>query len=87
MSGEQLDQYTGVAATLRFPLLQSQIEAGLKEDDSDSDSSSSDDDSLVLEALPSEMDKDCEVNNMRRRLSSADQSELEGFDIDLEGFI
>ena len=51
VSGEQLDQYTGVAATLRYPLVRPDlIEGGGKDDgSSDDDSSSSSDDDLVLE--------------------------------------
>jgi hypothetical protein len=89
VSGEQLDQYTGVAATLRFPLID-QLKAGDDDSSSDDSSSSDDDDDLVLEEeeyLPNEAMQQYAVNDFRRRLSSADETELEGFDIDLAGFL
>ena len=106
VSGEQLDQYTGVAATLRFPLLhpegvEGQMQGG-GDSDSSSDDSSSDDDSsdddLVLEeevggsgksngSGSAVVQRQYAVSDLRRRLSSADETELEGFDIDLDGFI
>mmetsp|Transcript_17413 Transcript_17413/g.32821 ORF Transcript_17413/g.32821 Transcript_17413/m.32821 type:complete len:105 (+) Transcript_17413:107-421(+) len=92
VSGEQLDQYTGVAATLRYPLVRpDMIEGGEKDDgSSDDSSSSSSDDDLVLEEedyQPNEAMQQFAVNDFRRRLSSADETELAGFDIDLDGFI
>ncbi|CAE7732826.1 pelo-1 [Symbiodinium microadriaticum] len=79
VSGEQLDQYTGVAATLRFPLVvpdedTEDEEDGRRESEGLRGGAGSegfgDDDDLVGE-------------DRRRRLSSAD--ELQGFHIDALG--
>lgn len=87
VSGEQLDQYTGIAATLRFPLIQSN---DLLECDDDSSSDSSSEDDLVLDDddnFNQSSTMQYGANDFRRRLSSADETELEGYDINLDGFI
>ena len=89
VSGEQLDQYTGVAATLRYPLIHPDPEEAGRKDDSSDDDSSSDDD-LVLEEedyQPNEAMQQYPVNDFRRRLSSADETEFAGFELALGGFI
>ena len=72
VSGEQLDQYTGVAATLRFPLVQ-------PDDFEDEDNVAMEGGGVSTE--PPEDDEDDIVGgDRRRRLSSAD--ELESFHMD-----
>jgi hypothetical protein len=74
VSGEQLDQYTGVAATLRFPLVQPDEEEELEEGQGGDEQAGGE------VEWGEEEDDDLVGGDRRRRLSSAD--ELQGFHID-----
>mmetsp|Transcript_17224 Transcript_17224/g.25761 ORF Transcript_17224/g.25761 Transcript_17224/m.25761 type:complete len:429 (-) Transcript_17224:138-1424(-) len=71
VSGEQLDQYTGVAATLRFPLVQPQ----------ETDSEDEEEEAPPTESLVEDEFYDDFVGERRRRLSSVD--DLDGCHIDM----
>jgi len=51
ISGEQLDQYTGVAASLRFPLPEVAIICGGEDSDDDDDSEGENNDSNAIDEI------------------------------------